>query len=68
MRCAAIAIACRPDEQKRLTVMPDTDTGRPARIAAMRPMFLPVAPSGIAQPITTSSISAGSIAARSTAP
>src|SRR5437870_4863297 len=30
-RCAAIAIACRPDEQKRLTVVPAVVTGSPAR-------------------------------------
>jgi hypothetical protein len=29
---AAMAIACRPDEQKRLTVMPEVVTGRPARM------------------------------------
>ena len=28
-----MAMACRPDEQKRLTVMPDAVTGRPARSA-----------------------------------
>src|ERR1019366_6361520 len=31
MRSAAMAIACRPDEQKRLMVMAETSTGRPAR-------------------------------------
>jgi hypothetical protein len=34
--CAAIATDCKPDEQKRLTVVPATVTGSPARIAAMR--------------------------------
>src|SRR2546422_6475231 len=66
-RCAAIAIACRPDEQKRLTVVPAVVTGSPARSAAWRAMFWPVAPSGSAQPITTSSTSPGSIPARFTA-
>jgi len=33
MRCAASAIVCRPEEQKRLTVAPGTLTGQPARIA-----------------------------------
>src|SRR5215475_1140416 len=67
MRCAANAMVCRPDEQKRLTVTPDTVTGRPARIADRRAIFCPVARSGMAQPITTSSTSPGSRPARSTA-
>ena len=33
MRCAAIAMVCRPDEQKRLMVTPAVVTGRPARSA-----------------------------------
>src|SRR5437879_3195069 len=66
-RCAAIAIACRPDEQKRSTVVPAVVTGSPARSAAWRAMFWPVAPSGSSQPITTSSTSPGSIPARFTA-
>ena len=61
--CAAIAIACRPDEQKRFTVVPAVETGQPAQIAALRATFMPVAPSGWAQPMKTSSISAGSILA-----
>src|SRR5262245_8892816 len=64
MRCEAIAIVCRPDEQNRLTVMPDVVTGQPARIAICRAMLRPVAPSGFAQPMITSSISAGSRFAR----
>ena len=66
-RWAAMAIAWRPEEQKRLTVVAAAVTGRPARSAAWRAMLWPVAPSGIAQPITTSSTSAGSIRARWTA-
>ena len=66
-RCAAIAIVCRPLEQKRLTVMPLVVIGRPARSAIWRAMLLPVAPSGVAQPMMTSSTSAGSMPARSTA-
>ena len=54
-----MAMACKPEEQKRLTVVPATVTGRPARIAAMRATFLPCGPCGWAQPRTTSSISAG---------
>src|SRR5712692_2017167 len=67
MRCAANAMVCRPDEQKRLTVTPGTVIGRPARIADRRAIFCPVARSGMAQPITTSSTSPGSTPARSTA-
>ena len=58
--CAAIAIACEPDEQKRVTVVAATSFGKPAAIAAIRPMFMPWQPSGIPQPRFTSSISAGS--------
>ena len=60
MRSAAIAIACSPDEQKRLMVSADTSTGSPARNDAMRATFMPCSPSGIAQPRMTSSISFGS--------
>jgi hypothetical protein len=34
MRPAAIAIACKPDAQKRLTVVPAMPIGRPARMTA----------------------------------
>jgi hypothetical protein len=44
-----------------------TLTGSPARIALCRAMLTPVAPSGLAQPISTSSTSAGSTPARATA-
>jgi hypothetical protein len=67
MRCAASAIACSPELQKRFTVMPATVTGRPARIAACRAILPPVARSGSAQPRMTSSTSAGSTPARATA-
>ena len=67
MRWAAMAMACRPEEQKRLTVAPDVVTGSPARRAAWRAMFCPVAPSGSVQPRITSSTSPGSIPARLTA-
>ena len=50
-RWAAIAIAWRPEEQKRLTVVAAAVTGSPARSAACRAMLWPVAPSGIAQPM-----------------
>src|SRR6188474_154917 len=63
-RWAARAMVCRPDEQKRLTVMPETVTGQPARSAIWRAMLAPVAPSGVAQPMITSSTSAASMPAR----
>src|SRR5687767_8824739 len=66
-RCAASAIVCRPEEQKRFTVMPGTLIGQPARIAIWRAMFQPVAPSGLAQPMITSSTSSASTFARSSA-
>src|SRR5687768_14428376 len=67
MRCAASAMVCSPDEQNRFTVMPGTLIGQPARMAIWRAMFQPVAPSGLAQPMTTSSTSSASTFARSSA-
>src|SRR5216683_2969262 len=66
-RCAAMAMVCNPDEQKRFTVVPAVVTGSPARRAIWRAMLPPVVPSGSAQPMMTSSTSPGSIFARSTA-
>src|SRR3954451_8716514 len=66
-RCAAMAMVCNPEEQKRFTVIPETVTGKPARSAIWRAMLPPVAPSGVAQPMITSSTSAGASLARSTA-
>ena len=66
-RWAAMAIACRPEEQKRFTVTPPVVTGSPARSADTRAMLWPVAPSGIAQPRMTSSTWPGSRPARCTA-
>ncbi len=60
MRSAAMAIACRPEEQKRLMVMAEISTGKPARSDAMRATFMPCSASGMAQPRMTSSISLGS--------
>jgi hypothetical protein len=57
---AAMAMACKPEEQKRFTVVPATDTGRPARTRATRATLLPWGPWGWAQPRITSSISTGS--------
>src|SRR5690349_3817162 len=67
IRCAATAIVCSPDEQNRLIVMPAVVTGQPARMAICRAMLRPVAPSGLAQPMITSSISAASRPAHSIA-
>ena len=50
MRSAAIAIACKPEEQKRLMVSAETSTGSPARSEAMRATFIPCSASGMAQP------------------
>src|SRR6266481_4675047 len=55
--CAAIAMAWSPEEQKRLTVVPAIETGRPARTSATRATLLPWVPFGWAQPMITSSIS-----------
>jgi len=57
---AAMAMDCRPELQKRLMVTAGTVSGRPARRAAMRAMLLPLSASGLAQPMMTSSIQAGS--------
>src|SRR5215467_2477663 len=52
-----MAMAWNPAEQKRLTVVPAPETGRPARRRATRATLLPWAPLGWAQPMITSSIS-----------
>src|SRR5437660_10089944 len=57
-----MAIACRPEEQKRLTVVAATLGGNPAVSAAIRATLLPCTPCGCAQPRMTASISAGSSA------
>src|SRR3982751_704699 len=66
-RCATMAMVCRPDEQKRLTVAPETVIGKSAIRAIWRAMLAPVAPSGFAHPMRTSSTSPGSMPARCTA-
>src|SRR4029077_21075047 len=58
--CAAMAIAWRPDEQNRFTVIAAVETGRPARRADTRAMLCPCIPWGWPQPRITSSISLGS--------
>src|SRR5262245_28143692 len=57
---AAMAIDWSPDEQKRLTVVPATVTGSPARMAATRAMLWPWVPCGWPQPKMTSSTSVSS--------
>src|SRR5215510_46365 len=57
--CAAIAIACKPDEQNRLTVTAETLTGKPASKDATRATFVPCTPAGKPQPAMTSSTSTG---------
>ena len=57
---AAVWIACIDEPQKRLTVAPATEIGSSAISATMRPRLKPCSPSGKAQPMIRSSISAGS--------
>ena len=61
MRSAAIATACEPDEQKRLTVTPGTLSGSPASSSPIRATFMPCSASGIAQPTITSAMRCGSM-------
>src|ERR1700687_420578 len=58
--CAAMAMACKPDEQNRFTVIAAAETGRPAWSADTRAMLWPCTPWGWPQPRITSSISPGS--------
>ena len=60
-------MVCKPEEQKRFTVRPEVVTGQPAMRAIWRAMFMPVAPSGLAQPMMTSSTSEASMPARAMA-
>src|SRR5438874_10252017 len=55
-----MASALTPDAQKRLTVDPVTDDGRPDMSATVLPTFWPCGPSGKPAPRMTSSICAGS--------
>src|SRR5216117_2602080 len=57
---AAMAMALSPDAQKRLTVDPGTDVGRPDMTATVLPTFWPCGPSGKPAPRMTSSTCAGS--------
>ena len=46
----ALAIACKPEEQKRFIVAPAVSDEQPAQSAAFRATLWPVAPSGCAVP------------------
>src|SRR5437762_10834574 len=63
---AAALIAARPEAQSRLNVTPATETGKPARRAAIRATFRLSSPAWFAQPRYTSSMSAESRPARRT--
>ena len=65
--CDAETTAESPDAQSRFSVTPATDSGSPASSSAMRATFRLSSPAWFAQPKYTSSIDAGSTAARSTA-
>jgi len=65
--CRAVASAVSPEAQSRLTVWPGIVSGSPARRTAMRATFRLSSPAWFAAPRTTSSMSAGSMPARSTA-
>src|SRR5258706_10460208 len=53
--CAAIFTASRPEAQKRFSCTPEARKSQPAASAAVLAMQLPCSPTGVTQPITTSS-------------
>src|SRR5690348_15611354 len=57
---AALAIASRPEPQRRLTVAPGTVTGSPASRTAIRPALRLSSPAWLAAPQYTSSMADGS--------
>ncbi|MNI57948.1 hypothetical protein D3C73_1130360 [compost metagenome] len=61
---AAMAIACRPEEQNRLRVMPAVPMPRRESTATLRPILKPWAPSLEPAPTMQSSTLAGSIPVR----
>jgi hypothetical protein len=63
----APTIAASPDAQRRLTVTPATESGRPASSTAMRATLRLSSPAWFAQPTNASSISPAGTPARSTA-
>ena len=58
---AAKFTACRPEPQKRLSVMPVTSMGQPAASTALRAMLAPCSPACETQPAITSSTCLGRI-------
>ncbi len=66
--CAPKFTACRPEPQKRFTVVPGTSTGNPAASTAPRAMLNPCSPTCVTQPMITSSTSLACTPARSSAP
>jgi hypothetical protein len=56
MRSAALETDWRPEEQNLLRVYAGVESGRPASKVAIRAMFNPCGPSGMAQPTIISSI------------
>ena len=65
---AALKFVCIDEPHWRSTVVPQTVSGQPATIGAIRPMFQPCSPICVTQPICTSSTSAGSRSWRATRP
>ena len=67
-RVAASLTACKLEPQRRLTVVPPASIGSPAISATVRATFRPCSPCCCVLPSTTSSIAAGSMPVRLTAP
>ena len=63
---AAKCIACWDEPHWRSTVVPGTDSGRPAASTAFLPMLTAWAPTWVTQPMMTSSTIAGSRSFRTT--
>ena len=53
--CAAMFTASRPEAQKRFNCTPEARKSQPAASTAVLAMQLPCSPTGVTQPITTSS-------------
>src|SRR5579862_8917218 len=53
--CAAMFTASRPEAQKRFSCTPEARKSQPAASAAVLAMQLPCSPTGVTQPMTTSS-------------
>ena len=57
---------CWDEPHWRSTLVEHTDSGNPAASTALRPMLRPCSPTCMTQPMTTSSMTAGSRSLRST--